>query len=399
MELNRAVWQQAAGDTDREYAELCLRWDVILNGPGGDAPWPACKEALRQSGVTKVKLADLRRFAEDLKEGDLVVLHSGQTKLIGVGRAVGPYEWSEEFGDVDGWDLKHARRVRWLWRAPSNQSGGLAPVEMPAGSFKFGATTQKLTSPEVLRWLRNLVVDEPPLTPLPELPKSGDELGLDDISDHLFDRGLASQSIAAILSEIGEFIRIARWYDRSETVVSEHETVSYLVAPLLRALGWTPQRMGVEWNRVDVALFEKLPRSDETLSLVVEAKRLRHSCLSAKLQAQGGAKGRPRCLRLIVTDGLRYGVYTRSSVVPDKFSLHAYLNLTRLRSSYPVHECSGAVDALWAMSPEWRPETEATRSRISPASSSASAPRSCWRSAAATHTLSAAFIESPRIAT
>ena len=30
--VGKAIWQQAAGDTGRDYAEICLRWDVILNG-------------------------------------------------------------------------------------------------------------------------------------------------------------------------------------------------------------------------------------------------------------------------------------------------------------------------------------------------------------------------------
>jgi len=30
----KKIWQQAAGDMDRDYVDLCLKWDVILNGPG-----------------------------------------------------------------------------------------------------------------------------------------------------------------------------------------------------------------------------------------------------------------------------------------------------------------------------------------------------------------------------
>ena len=28
----RNIWQQAAGDTNRDYVALCLKWGVILNG-------------------------------------------------------------------------------------------------------------------------------------------------------------------------------------------------------------------------------------------------------------------------------------------------------------------------------------------------------------------------------
>src|SRR5260370_42567094 len=72
---------------------------------------------------------------------------------------------------------------------------------------------------------------------------------------------------------------------------SEHETVAYLVVPLLRALGWTPQRMAVEWNHVDVALFEQLPRSDKSLRVVAEAKKMDNSCLLLRIGLEVEAEG------------------------------------------------------------------------------------------------------------
>jgi hypothetical protein len=134
---------------------------------------------------------------------------------------------------------------------------------------------------------------------------------------------------------------------------SEHETVAYLIVPLLRALGWTPQRMVVEWNHVDIALFEQLPRADQSVRVVVEAKKMDNSCLTAKPQAMSYANGKTACHRLIVTDGLRYGVYVRKE--QEVFHLYAYLNLTRLRRDCPVYECKGAEEALLAMAPEWKP--------------------------------------------
>jgi len=35
----RPVWQVAAGDTDRNYAEVLVRWDVIAMGPGRHKRW------------------------------------------------------------------------------------------------------------------------------------------------------------------------------------------------------------------------------------------------------------------------------------------------------------------------------------------------------------------------
>ena len=64
---------------------------------------------------------------------------------------------------------------------------------------------------------------------------------------------------------------------------------------------------------MDLALVAGLPREDSHLRAVVEAKKLDLSCLTAKSQAESYAKGMPDCHRLIVTDGVRYGVYIRGA--------------------------------------------------------------------------------------
>ena len=346
--FQKTIWQQAAGDTDRDYSELCLKWDVILNGPGYAGPWPDCEKTLLNDQWSSRKVTDLRRFSEQMQDGDLVVLRIGTATVLGVGQIVGPYEWLDIFGDVDGWDLQHVRRVRWLWR---NQN---APQTFGTYTLKFGDTTQILDQKPVMEWLENLSISDDsadrPLVALPSLPEKN-EISVAEISEFLFDHGVASTSIRTLLNEIGELTRIAKWYQRS-TKPSEHETVVYLIVPLLRALGWTPQRMAVEWNHVDVALFDQLPRSDQSLRAVVEAKKMDNSCLTAMSQALSYAEGKNGCHRLIVTDGLRYGVYVRNE---KTFSIYAYLNLTRLRHDYPIFGCKGAEDALLAMAPEWIP--------------------------------------------
>jgi hypothetical protein len=78
----KRIWQVAAGDTNRNYTDLCLYWDVILNGPGSEGPWPECAEALRSGWeLSPRKITDLRRFAEDMREDDLVVLRMGTTDV------------------------------------------------------------------------------------------------------------------------------------------------------------------------------------------------------------------------------------------------------------------------------------------------------------------------------
>ncbi|KVH13886.1 MULTISPECIES: hypothetical protein [Burkholderia] len=348
----RTVWQQAAGDTNRNYVSFCLDWDVILNGPGYAGPIPEAADRLRADGWSSRKITDLKRFAVSMAPGDIVVLRLGTNEVHGVGEIIGPYEWHDEFGDIDGWDLQHVRRVRWLWRPEGK------PMRFDAYAMNQGDTTQQLRNGPVLDWIRSLelVSNESSSVPLRVLPdQASRKIQLAEISSFLFDHGVASASITSLVHEIDELSRIGRWYKRSQKP-SEHETVAYLVVPLLRALGWTPQRMAIEWNRVDLALFERLPRRDENLCAVVEAKKMDDSCLSAMSQALNYAQSRTNCHRLVVTDGLRYGVYTR----PGKgvFRLFAYFNLLRLRGDYPVYQCKGAREALLALAPEWKPGAE-----------------------------------------
>lgn len=346
--INKTIWQNAAGDSDRNYSELCIKWDVILNGPGYAGAWPSCAEPLRTDEWSSKKITDLKRFGEDMQDGDLVVLRVGTATVLAVGQIVGSYEWHDEFGDIDGWDLQHVRRVRWLWHNLAS------PKAFDTYGLKFGDTTQKLNDGPVSEWLASLEIPADALTrSLASLPavKGKGEISIAEISEFLFDHGVASASITNLVNEIGELIRIAKWYQRSGKP-SEHETVAYLVVPLLRALGWTPQRMAVEWNHVDVALFEQLPRSDQSLCVVVEAKKMDNSCLTAKSQAMAYANRKVGCHRLIVTNGLRYGVYIRKG--EGDFQLYAYLNLTRLMHDYPAYECKGGEDALLAMAPEWK---------------------------------------------
>lgn len=134
---NKVIWQQAAGDTDRNYIETCLKWDVILNGPGNAGVFPDVKVILEENGASSKKITNLSRFAEKMKDGDVVVLRLGTNRIYGVGIIVGEYEWLEDFSDIDGWDLQHVRRVKWLWKEKE---------KFPIYSLKLGDPTQRLDS-------------------------------------------------------------------------------------------------------------------------------------------------------------------------------------------------------------------------------------------------------------
>ena len=133
-------------------------------------------------------------------------------------------------------------------------------------AFRKGDTVQQMDSQPVIDWIVSLATGQSTLErPLKELPRVSTSSDWGRISEYLFDHGVANIAIENLTEQIDELIRIAKWYQRTGGP-SEAETVAYLVIPLLRALGWTPQKMAVEWNSVDIALFSTLPRRDENLS-------------------------------------------------------------------------------------------------------------------------------------
>ena len=352
----KIVWQHAAGNWGREHVDICLEWEVILIGPC-DKPWSETERDHQRKQVVD--------FCEEMQCGDIVVLKVGRSTIYGVG-FIAKYEWCDEFNDVDGWDLGHTRRVRWVWTYKENHNNAKEFDRKPLAR----STTCRVGSSEILDWLKRLnVVENDKNYSHTVLPVNQKNITREDIAKYLFDVGIASESIRNLLDKHGEFLRIANWYnDHWEEWPSEHETVSHLVVPLLRILGWTPQRMALEWKmkgkreRMDLVLFARLQQGSgearviNYLDCVVEAKRLRDPCLSwAVSQAKGYVQDIKSCHRLVVTDGLRYGVFTRRTG-NKRFALYAYLNLIRLRSKYPIYKCKGAKEAIFAMTSEWKNE-------------------------------------------
>jgi hypothetical protein len=108
---------------------------------------------------------------------------------------------------------------------------------------------------------------------------------------------------------------------------SEHELIAHFVVPFLRALGWPPERIGIQWRRIDVAVFRALPRTPENCYFVIEAKRLGAGVEGALDQAKGYVEALGVARDVIVTDGIRYRMYAGDRA----FGPVAYANLARLK--------------------------------------------------------------------
>jgi hypothetical protein len=342
----KRIWQHAAGDTNRDYVQISKDFDVILTGPGRYGPWPACSKRISEEYSSR-KATDVRRFCEQMQAGDLVVLRMGTSEVHAVGEIAGGYGWHEEFGDVDGWDLQHMRRVRWLVTFDK-------PKVFNKYSLNFGDTTQELGHGAVSSWLAQLQIPIAALQrPVAQLPSGGQNaLSIGDLAESIERNGITTLPREQILAQLNELRERTFWYSNYSESPSEHETVCHLALPLLELLGWRPEQIAIEWQDIDVALFEPLPRKDSNLAVVLEAKRRGSSCLAALKQANGYASraGRSSCRRIILTDGKCYWVFVKRH---GAFVPYAYLNLARPKPQYAVYRCAGAREALLAMTPGW----------------------------------------------
>ena len=335
------IWGIAAGNGNRNYPKVFLDWAVMLMGPGNPGIWNDKKD-IYEKGENPKKFNMLKDFCENTHGGDVVLLKV-EPGLYKIGIIEGNYEWHDIFGDIDGWNLQHTRRVRWL------------PKEyQPPFNLNRRGTFYKLNAPQVKQWLKSLNIQEDAYnSKLRDIPLDSEfsKLSLEKISEDLFDKGVASNSIESLMHDMSGLIRVANWYESHDIGPSEDETRAYLVIPLLQALGWTQQRMAIGWNKIDIALFSEPERRDDALSIVVEVKKKGDSCLSAEKQAEDymNKKGRENCKKLIVTDGLRYGIFEKKDNKLKKLS--AYMNLTRLIDKYPIYGCEGATTLLSLMAP------------------------------------------------
>jgi hypothetical protein len=245
----KSLWQVGAGDTERSYGPICIKFDVMIVGLG---------EPGRFDKTTYAHLGHVCRFYMEARRGDVVLLRLGTGRVLAVGEiADDTAEWHEAFSDVDGWDLHHVRRVRWF----PNTTMMFPPRTLGGQVRTFAAVNVEA----VRQWVGSLEVPEDDRNrKLTQLPIAGVALDPTELGTRLFIEGLPSEYVDKLMATFASLQRVASWYGnktnlRPEGRPSEQETVCYLVIPFLLSLGWSQQTAAVEWHHVDVALFRGMP--------------------------------------------------------------------------------------------------------------------------------------------
>ena len=303
----QAIWQVSAGPTDRSYADQFLNHGVALIGPGDTGPW--CSERSDE----EFEGGFVRRFAAELRTGDVLLLRMALSTIRAVGLVASEYRYLPQFDDVNGWDLQHGRRVRWC----------SLPEPYDFGGRVFGANPPRLArvqSEDVVGYA-NRFVRSPPTDwqarTLASLP--AEETRLKETPAQL--RGLVAQ--------VHDLVELYRDVDAFGERPMEDELVAHCVIPFLRVLGWPVERIAVKWRNIDVCVFSKLPRIPEHCHYLIEAKRLGAGIEGALEQAIGYVSALGVQCDVVVTDGIRYRMYEASK----DFAPVAYANLARLKQS------------------------------------------------------------------
>lgn len=329
-------WQVAAGDGRRDYSEVFLKYGVMLIGPGDPGCYFDKEEYYRDDTA-------VRSFAEQVEDGDVVVLKrpSGRLwKIIAVGIVKGKYEHSCVFDDVEGWDLQHCRFVE--WRKPQDPD---SPIKgLTRGTFKG------INKPSTIRAIDKILGSETPISSEP-IPKPSERLADQDLIAILIDRGLRPKDAEDFTQTIRRIRWLVKWYYENRADISEHETRTFLIIPLLLALGWPEQKLKIEWNRIDIAFFEK-PCTKESNSsneciAILESKRLRDGLTYVDSQARYYATKYPKCNRIIVSDGCCYRLFRRNE---DAWNYSAYLNILKPKRNHPYEpNIGGASDVFLSL--------------------------------------------------
>jgi len=301
-----AVWQVSAGPASRTYEDVFIKHGVALIGPGDAGPW--AKD--RYSDDYAIQ-GFVGRIAEEIAEGDIVLLRTGVASVSAVGIVVGGYQYLEQFDDVNGWDLQHARRVRWCRLVHEHVFSAQVFGGMPTRCSRVLQT-------EAVDFARRFL-NSPPThwqsVPLPQL--LAEESPLEQIPP----------ALGGLVAQAADLVPLYRDPQRLGDVPSEDELIVHFVVPFLRALGWPPERIAIKWRRIDVAVFRALPRTPENCHLVIEAKRLGAGVEGALEQARGYVKALEVPRDVVVTDGIRYRMYAGDR----DFEPVAYANLVRLK--------------------------------------------------------------------
>jgi hypothetical protein len=337
-EQSRQYWQIASGSSGRNYAKYFTRHGLAFVG-GKD---------------------NIEQLAQ-VQPGDVLLLKSGRSKVVAAGVIVtrdrkhsgnanrdgnADKDWLHDF---DGWDLPAYCYVDWYRPGSKIEISGLSRATIQRLPQREHQEIACAIIQSNLKFFDELLAE----------PTATKELSEQDVFELLNKEGLrpnVADELTAALRKISllayYYRKDCRWED-----VREHETRTFLIVPLLLALGWTAQEIKIELpvpgGRVDIACFPDRYRQTSDCVLLLESKDFSSGLDYAPDQAARYAQSLPKCNIIVTSNGFCYRAYTRKNEGLKGFELAGYLNLLRPRDSFPLEPKpdNGALGLLRCLLP------------------------------------------------
>ena len=263
-------------------------------------------------------------------------------QILAVGRVTGEYEHLEQFDDVEGWDLQHCRRVEWT--SPRKEAGANG---LTMGTFKRVYTGEVIEQADEI--LREGEKREGEKRESEEIPHPAGKISDEDLVESLIGNGMRPADAETVIQTIWQVRRMARWYARHGGDLSEHEIRTFLIVPILLALGWSEQKIKIEWKNTDMSFFSGVYKKGEEPCMILESKRMWEGLHHAEWQAKRYAKKFPTCQRLVASEGNRYRLYVKRD---GEWPFKAYMNLLNLKDRHPyLTDIGGAPDLFTSLMP------------------------------------------------
>jgi len=340
-------WQVAAGEGGRDYSGVFLRYGVMLIGGGDHGEYFNNEDYYR----SRPWGAQVARFAKQVAKDDIVILkrphhrkkpEEEKWQIQAVGYVADKYEYVKQFDDVEGWDLQHCHKVKWVCPTERVLTNGLA-----MGTFKRVYKREAVERAEKVMEEGNKQVAK-------EIPQPAQKISDEDLVESLIGKGLRPADAETVIQAIWRVRRLARWYTRYGRDLSEHEIRTFLIVPILLALGWSEQKIKIEWKNTDMSFFHEVYKRGEKPSMILESKRMGEGLHYAERQLVKYTKMFPECIHLVASDGLRYQLYRKhGSEWNLQQDFNAYANLLNLKDRHPYLEhIGGAPDLFMSLMPK-----------------------------------------------
>ncbi len=315
------TWQIATGDNTRNYSDIFLKYGVALVGPGDPG-----EEGLDETSLYYTLNPLQKNWGKVLKEvkvDEWIIARKGKQTIVAVGKVIKEYSHSNFFEDVDGWSLQHFIEVKWY--IPATNDNKIHFDSLPLGQSTLQACNNQIVYDKI--YSTEFIESEVKFNSNDFwLPK---KLSIEKLIEAFTNKGVRIQDSENIGNTIKRIIHLTEWYIKNDSEASEREIVNFLIIPFLIALGWSEQKIKLEYNNIDIAIFTNSFLGDykKSPNIILEAKRFGDGLALTTKQIVSYGKKFPECKSFIVTNGYRYKLfeYFKNNLVET-----GYFNLLKL---------------------------------------------------------------------